>query len=245
MNGKKLVRRKGAGSHGRPTEEIIKPPITMEWMRYCFKPEYIKLLMKHPKVWHRVEIGSPDAHYDDPPPSYVTKVRVAYQQGDKHRCLFLSLASALHYIGLSEEALKLADASIGKELIPVSEAIAALRTSMEVMAPMLGRPTLFNTARTGRKRRDLSIVDLWKYTPYPTVLIPIGSDGSVNHAVCVVDDLIFDSTLPYALECRQESMDWICSGKHGGFVGIRQALRFSNPINCPPFHRIMDDNWEK
>jgi hypothetical protein len=170
---------------------------------------------------------------------------VAYQQGQQHRCLFLSLASALHYIGLPDEALRLAEASTSAEHNSGSEAIAALRTSMATLAPIVGRPTLFNTGRTGRKKRVLSIVDVWKYTPYPTVVIPIGKDGSVNHAICVVDDLIFDSTLPYALKCRHESMDWICTGDHGGFVGIRQALRFSNPINCSPLLRIMDDNWEK
>ena len=244
MNAKKYV--KGAGSHGKPTETIIKPPVRMEWMRYCFKPEYIKLLIKHPKVWHRVEIGNPRDNSEDPPSPYVTTVRVAYQQGEQHGCLFLSLASALHYIGLSEEALKLAEASTSAEHNSGSEAIAALRTSMALLVPILGRPTLFNFGHTGRKKKVLSVSDIYlKYTPYPTVVIPIGSDGSVNHAVCVVDDLIFDSTLPYALKCKHESLDWICTGKHGGFVGIKQALRFSHPINCPPLHRIMDDNWEK
>ena len=247
MNAKKLVpnRMSKGSASGKPTETIVKPPISMEWMRYCFKPEYVKLLMKHPKAWHRVEIGSPSTHSGDPPSSMVTTVRVAYQQGEKHKCLFLCLASALHYIGLTEEAENLADASISGEHKSPTDAIAALRTSMELFAPIVGRPTLFNTGRTGRKKKILSLDDVYKYTPFPTVLIPIGSDGSVNHAVCVVDDLIFDSTLPYALKCLPQSMDWICAEKQHGFMAIKQALRFSSSIKCPPLRRIMDDNWEK
>ena len=241
-----MQRRWSRVSRGKPTEQVIKPPLSMEWVRYCFKPEYIKLLMKHPKKWHRVDIGNPSSHSEDLPPAfYQTTVRVAYPQGEKHTCLFLCLASALHYIGLSEEAQKLADAAYSAEHTSAAEGVAALRRAMEEFAPIVGRPTLFNTARSGRKKKILSTTDVFKYTPYPTVVIPIGSDGSVNHAICVVDDLIFDSTLPYALKCLPQCLDWICTGKKGGFVGVRQALRFSNSINCPPLHRIMDDNWEK
>ena len=51
-------------------------------------------------------------------------------------------------------------------------------------------------------------------TIYPTLVIPSGNDGSTGHAVCVVDDLIFDSTQENALKLCRESLDWIC-WKHG------------------------------
>ena len=242
MNAKKMV--KGPGAHGKPTTRVVNPPLTMEWVRFCFKPAYIRLVMKYPREWHRVEIGNAGAHSEDPPEKYLTPIRVAYPQGENHRCLFLCLASALHYINLTDEAAGIAEASTSAEHTSGSKGVAALRLSMELLAPIVGRPTLFNTGHK-KKQRVLSVPDVFEYTPFPTVLIPIGADGSVNHAVCLVDDLIFDSTLTYALKCTPESMDWICTGQCGGFVGVQQAIRFSASINCPPLRRIMDDNWEK
>ena len=45
---------------------------------------------------------------------------------------------------------------------------------------------------------------------FPTVVIPRGYDMSVNHAVCVVDDLVFDSTQLKALCLFKETFDGIC-----------------------------------
>ena len=49
-------------------------------------------------------------------------------------------------------------------------------------------------------------------------MIPKGKDAGVNHAVCVVDDLIFDSTQHFTLKLCHESFDWICG--EGGCEGI-------------------------
>ena len=40
-------------------------------------------------------------------------------------------------------------------------------------------------------------------------MIPQGKDGSINHAVAVVEDLIFDSTQSHAMKLKKESFDWI------------------------------------
>ena len=50
-------------------------------------------------------------------------------------------------------------------------------------------------------------------TEFPTVVVPQGRDGSVNHAVCIVDDLVFDSTQPKALKLCRETLDWVCGGQ--------------------------------
>jgi hypothetical protein len=64
-------------------------------------------------------------------------------------------------------------------------------------------------------------------TIYPTVLVLVGNDGSVNHAVTVVDDLIFDSTQEFALKLTMESLDWICGPL--GMKDIGETYRFSRP----------------
>jgi hypothetical protein len=95
------------------------------------------------------------------------------------------------------------------------------KVHMLEFAPIVARPTLLNAGHK-KKRRILPIANVNTYTPYPMVLIPIGKDGSVNHAVCLVDDLIFDSPLTHALKCKLEVLDWICTGENGECVGIQQ-----------------------
>jgi hypothetical protein len=59
-----------------------------------------------------------------------------------------------------------------------------------------------------------------KLSIYPTVIVLVGNDGSVNHAVTVVDDLIFDSTQAFAMKLTKESFDWIC-----GRLGMKEIGR--------------------
>ena len=66
-------------------------------------------------------------------------------------------------------------------------------------------------------------------TIYPTFVIPIGNDGSTGHAICIVDDLIFDSTQENALILGREYLDWIC-GKIE-YKDIYVAIRFKPLIN--------------
>lgn len=40
--------------------------------------------------------------------------------------------------------------------------------------------------------------------------MPHGNDNSVDHAVCIIDDLIFNSTQAFAMKLKKESFDWIC-----------------------------------
>ena len=65
---------------------------------------------------------------------------------------------------------------------------------------------------------------LTNLTIFPTMVIPMGGDKSVGHAVCVVDDLIFDSTQKFALKLCKDSLDWICG--EDGCKEIYSAIRF-------------------
>ena len=61
-------------------------------------------------------------------------------------------------------------------------------------------------------------------TIFPTLVIPVGHDGSTSHAVTVVDDLLFDSTQKTAMKLKKESLNWICGTK--GFMKFYMVLRF-------------------
>ena len=82
--------------------------------------------------------------------------------------------------------------------------------------------------------------------PFPTIIIPTLLDGTMTHAFCVVDDLIFDSITPFALKLKMESVQWIFNG---AAVKICQAIRF-NMSRYPPgtkvkteYRRLVKLNW--
>ena len=68
----------------------------------------------------------------------------------------------------------------------------------------------------------------------------MGKDAGVNHAVCVVDDLIFDSTQHFALKLCRESFDWICGD--GGCEGIYFAIHFNRGNHTGTLKRIGKGN---
>jgi pyrimidine operon attenuation protein/uracil phosphoribosyltransferase len=79
-------------------------------------------------------------------------------------------------------------------------------------------------------------------TKFPTVVIPHGNDGSNNHAIVVVDDIIFDTTQVYALRLCRESLDWICGEK--GMASIDIAIRFNRGHRTKrKLEREKQKNW--
>ena len=82
-----------------------------------------------------------------------------------------------------------------------------------------------------KKRKKISVEHLvQKPSPYPTLVIPLGNDGSVNHSICVVDDLIFDSTQQFALKLCHKSFHWI-AGELGSNKHVLGAIRFHRPVH--------------
>ena len=59
----------------------------------------------------------------------------------------------------------------------------------------------------------------------PMVAIMLGADGGAQHAVTIVQDLIFDSNLKRALKLTKESLDWCCNCE-GGYVMLKSAVKF-------------------
>jgi hypothetical protein len=72
-------------------------------------------------------------------------------------------------------------------------------------------------------------------------------NADTPHAFCVVDDLIFDSSTPYALKLTMDSVNWITRGEG---EGIYQAYRFNmkySPPNCKidgEYKHVLKTNWD-
>ena len=154
-----------------------------------------------------------------------------YQQGEQDYCMYYSMCAALQYCSYDKSARDLhkkAPESLNKDFDAQLEKLMA---DMKEVAKFIGNPACFNV-RAGktnrRKTKPLSIESLVsRHTQFPTLVIPMGKDKSLSHAVTVVDELIFDSTQERALKLTKESLDWIC-GSRDGCESLDQVLRFQH-----------------
>jgi hypothetical protein len=242
-----IIRTSFTGKQKNPKggKETICRDIDPRWVEYYFNHIFVNLVMLHPEEWIPVPIGSTrPAEEKAPETLLVRKVRIPYQQFDHDRCLPLGMASCLDYCGERAAARQLSNEASEFEILTRDFAIKRLKKSMLQFIPCIGDCTIFNV-RNAKKRsiRKLSIEDLiTEKTRFPTVIIPLAKDGSFNHAVVVIDDIIFDSTQAFALKLCHESLDWICGDK--GIASIYIGLRF-NRANATKdkLQHVMAKNW--
>ncbi len=208
--------------------EILSKEIAPSWVRFYFSPIFVELVMLSPNQWFPVPVGN-SRPVDEKAPAnlLVTKVPIRYQQLDRDHCLLLGVASCLDYCGETEAAVKFSHQATQCENLTRDLAIKKLKDAMLQFLPCIGDCTIFNV-RNAKKRtiKKLSIEDLITIkTRFPTVILPLGNDGAYNHAVVVIDDIVFDSTQEFALKLCRESLDWICGDK--GMASIYIGLRFN------------------
>ena len=94
------------------------------------------------------------------------------------------------------------------------------------------------------RKRVMNIEDLMIPTPFVTLVHPLGQDGSSDHAVCVVDDLVFDARVPHALKLKEELVHWVCGVQ--GLEKLGWVFRFSQPHGVKARDvedRTMVQNW--
>jgi hypothetical protein len=219
------------------------PELDVGWI----KEQYVKDAIENPDTW----IGAPIGDADDriPPAALCTRVRTLYEQLDKPYCLTYSLASCLYYCGFDWQARILASQASHFSKLHFDRALLDLKNFMENLCPLIGRPTLFGRRSKGhgKRRRILSWETLFTdLVPYPTLIIPVMPNGSMSHAFCVVDDLIFDSITRYTLRLNHASVQWIFNGSE---VEIFEAWRYN--MKCSPegrkvegqYKRMVKTNW--
>jgi hypothetical protein len=166
-------------------------------------------------------------------------VYVPYRQEENDYCLPYAVASCLHYMGHHTVALEVRKQASSWCGLPGDMLLDALRSFMIEHLPSEGQPMVFNR-RKSRRREMVSLSPgelVEQRTPFLTLIQPVGKDGSKDHAVCVVDDLIFDARLPNALKLCEASLDMICGPK--GMLHLGVVLRF-----CLP-HGTHKRKWER
>ena len=216
--------------------------VNPEWVEYVFSPVFVEIVKKGVRNWWPIPLGNARITKDVAPSHLMTKIRLKYTQNDRNQCLFT--ASALHYVGLIVEATVFSMKAPTVEYVSGDVAILELKKVMKQVAPVIGDCVVYNKLNRRRKINRLTLDEiLGTKTEFPTVVIPLGLDKSCTHAICVVDDLIFDSTQSRALKLTKESLDWIVGGK--GIDKIYEAYRFSraNGAKKKKFTHKMKKNW--
>lgn len=199
---------------------------SIEWIN----PELVQKAREEPNEWIGPPIG--DAGNGVAPANIRTDTPVLYQQHNNPFCFTYSFASALFYCGFVEQAQILSSQATIFAKLHHDAAIKELLHFMLNLAPTIGRPTIYGrrVKSHGTFRRILSWDDVYTTpTPYPTLIIPVLSNGRMSHALTVVDNLIFDSISPQALKACEESVKWIFNDND---VDIYEAFRFCT--KCSP-----------
>jgi hypothetical protein len=83
-----------------------------------------------------------------------TTIPMAFPQGTRNQCLYLCLASALDYMGLKVEALKLAARATTTDSLTGNDQIKLLTQHMMEIAPSIGVGVVFNSSQKRKKKTD-------------------------------------------------------------------------------------------
>ena len=128
----------------------------------------------------------------------VADVPIKYQQGENPLCFAKSMASALFYVDLKGEAGDINNIAIHFSNKLLKEACKAIQEYMRIHVLIIGQCQLYNynkwrtdSGNHQKKVTKMTIEDLVNNkTIYPTLVVPIGNDGSTGHTVSVMNDLI-------------------------------------------------------
>ena len=228
----------------------LKEKIAPHWVFENFNTKYVDLVKRAKGKFLPVPIGS--ATSDKAPDRLLSDVTIEFRQKDDNTCVTKGFASALVYLAktksmpyLHEAANAIVKDSSLVEGKKFKDALRVIHQEMEFHVPQISLYSKFNVKRKHKPDNPLTKEQLYELlTPYPTLVVPVGYDGSVSHAITVVDDLIFDSTQERAMKLSQQSLDWICGDC--GCRAIDIAVRFRYPKNKQfrdQFNCTLKLNW--
>jgi hypothetical protein len=107
-------------------------------------------------------------------------------------------------------------------------ALSAVTEFMEISVPVIGRATKYMKRSAKKRKRPLTLQQVIdSFSPFPLLVVPRTSEGVINHALCVVDDLVFDSITHKALKLCPETFLWILNDSP---IPIHQALHFDHNL---------------
>ena len=214
--------------------------ISPNWVRWVFEEHFCYVVIKQGIFdfekydgvvqnmrWVPVPLG--DARKDDagaPVELMVTSVPLKYKQFEEETCAYKGLASALHYCATK---LNMGDKQVASNLasVAVAQASQDARTQLENLTKLVKeKSTYWRKHELRAKQKTVKEWDILNIrSPFPTVVVLLGTDGGQSHSVTLVNDLVFDFNCTHAMRLSKETLDWCCNCPDG-FLRAVYLLRF-------------------
>ena len=211
----------------RNGKTVLEHNVSQDWMDQNFSLEFQNDCKERSKgekkrVFCGVPVGTvmnPVVNIPDPLPANILVPEVFYQQGSQDLCFSASLASAFHHMkweGLARE---------------IHEYGISLLNTTDAWKNRLVLVQQFVVKHSDIARKRWTSVKLHpEYDIFqldtlcqPALIVPRGSDSSVNHAFTILNNFIFDSNNPKGIPLTIRNIEAILSS---GFEGIAEGYLF-------------------
>ena len=199
-------------------------PVDEDWVREQFTDHFVKELKKNYKGFQDVPVGDyKESHLLRYPHLIVHGApKIKYQQKDEmNLCVPNALASVLHELGFTEEAITIHEYGL-KQLL-YSPAMDAINMIFEKAKEVL--PKWLRLSKFPNKKKNI------KLSSEEVTAIILGvletSDGHRSHAVAVHGGYIYDANETIAIPCTKEGLDYCTSTptKDSKFLYFRRGIK--------------------
>jgi hypothetical protein len=172
---------------------------------------------------------------------FVRSIKSVYQQGAGDTCLIHSFCSALHYVGMVDEACKLERYAKDYESLPCDAQVRKLVGHVKMKIPT----AYIREIETTMKAKSACKIDV--YCPDDNsinVVVLQTTDGAADHAITTVKlgtggPIVFDSNDSFAMKLNMKTLNH-CSGPDANYLAVSQHIR----IRIKP-KNIADDRANK
>ena len=178
----------------------------------------------------------------------VTRMKVFYKQGKKDHCLPCAIGSVLvstklkHFKSLAGKIMLCRDSLSKLDLFRALTEIVELakkekQFNKELTCKMYLRR--LNGKLLKKPDRKITMQDLIENPkPFPAIVVPLGSDGSIDHCFGLIDGLVFDPRHAFAAKASEAVFHRACHPAK--VVDLFCVLRFE-PENKTSFKRKLRD----
>ena len=110
------------------------------------------------------------------------------------------------YTNAKNDLISCADRFVGA---PLESQYQSLKTIMEGNIPCIGRPRVYEWRRHGKSTGRLPWTTIYNWESPNPLLLLLTCDSNHKHAICVVDDVVFDPAVKYPMKLIPATLDWI------------------------------------
>ena len=227
---------------------VVKGPLNKQWLLSHFHNRYLELVRRHgqEKVkvgnewklrpladrWLNVPMGTSDSNVASVADRFLCKsIPIRHPQGEISSCLFNAVASAFSYMKYDEIAEHLLTNKLVSVDVDSEMQWQKLKVLLEERCIDHNDMHFKFYNNPQRKRRSIkNRLDVETLTTDHRdamclhAVCLIGQDGSQDHAVAIVNGMIFDSCATHAMLLGREPLNWCCNCK-GGYGKTGRALR--------------------